>query len=255
MPPRSPGADPAQLAEMLVTQRHFEDFGMDSAEITRAFAAIEPFEVGDAIRAFFRLYAAKQEKPRWGDKTPAYGLSMRKIHRKIPEARFIHLIRDGRDVRLSQLRRGSGHPTPEQHAKRWRRRVQKTRDQGDGLPHYVEVRYEDLITDTESQLRRLCEFCGLEWDPEMLHFHERAASRLEEIARPLPEDEQRANNQRAAWSVEERLDHHRLTSEPPRKDRIAQWRTKMSASDQASFEEEAGELLAELGYEVGTGSR
>jgi hypothetical protein len=117
------------------------------------------------------------------------------------------------------------------------------------------VRYEDLVSDPEAQLRRLCEFCGLEWDAEMLHFHERAASRLEEIARPLPEDEKRANSQRAAWSAEERLDHHRLTSEPPRKDRIAQWRTKMSVSDQASFEEEAGELLAELGYEVGTGSR
>jgi hypothetical protein len=90
----------------------------------------------------------------------------------------------------------------------------------------------------------------------MLHFHERAGSRLEEIARPLTEDEKRdANSQRAAWSAEERLVHHRLTSEPPRRDRIAQWRTKMSVSDQASFEEEAGELLAELGYEVGTGSR
>lgn len=231
---KEPGADPAQLAEMLVAQQNFEDFGMDRDEIAQAFAGIEPFEVGNAIRAFFSLYAAKQGKPRWGDKTPAYALCMRKIQRNIPEARFIHLIRDGRDVRLSQLGRGSDHPTPGQHAKRWRRRVQKTRDQSEGVPHYIEVRYEDLVTDTEPQLRRLCEFCGLKWDAEMLRFHERAASRLEEIPRPMP--------------------HHRLTSEPPRKDRIAQWRTKMSASDQASFEDEAGDLLAELGYEVGAGS-
>jgi Sulfotransferase family len=231
---KEPGAGPAQLAEMLVTQRHFADFGIDSGEVTRAFGEIEPFEVGDAIRAFFNLYAAEQGKPRWGDKTPAYALSMKKIHRNIPEARFIHLIRDGRDVRLSQLGRGSGHPTPEQHAKRWRRRVQKTREQGEVVPHYIEVRYEDVVTDTEQQLRRLCEFCGLEWDAQVLRFHERAASRLEEVAGPT--------------------DHHRLTSEPPRKDRIAQWRTKMSASDQASFEDEAGDLLAELGYEVGAGA-
>src|SRR5688500_14557232 len=142
---KEPGANPTQLAEMLVTHPRFEDFGLDGDGIRRAFAEIEPFEVGKAIRAFFRLYAARQEKPRWGDKTPAYALCMRKIQRHIPEARFIHLIRDGRDVRLSQLGRGSDHPTPEQHAQRWRRRVEKTRNQGETLPHYIEVRYEDLV--------------------------------------------------------------------------------------------------------------
>jgi Sulfotransferase family len=252
---KDPSAGPTQLAEMLVTHRRFADFGLDGGEVRRAFAEIEPFEVSEAIRAFFSLYAAKERKPRWGDKTPGYALCMRKIHRNIPEARFIHLIRDGRDVRLSQLGRGSDHPSPEQHARRWRRRVQKARDQGEYLPHYIEVRYEDLVADPESQLRRLCEFCSLDWDSDMLHFHERAASRLEEIARPLAGGEKvRANHQGTDRSAEERVHHHRLTSEPPRKDRIAQWRTKMSASDQAAFEAEAGDLLAELGYEVGTGS-
>jgi hypothetical protein len=253
---KEPGTGPIQLAEMLVTHPRFEDFGIDADEIRRAFARIEPFEVGESIRAFFRLYAAKEGKPRWGDKTPAYALCMRKIYRNIPEARFIHLIRDGRDVRLSQLGRGSNHPTPEQHAQRWRRRVKKAREQGEDLPHYIEVRYEDLVADPEPQLRRLCEFCGLDWDPDMLRFHERAATRLEEIARPLVGGEkQRAKDRGGDRSAEERLHHHRLTSDPPRKDRIAQWRTKMSASDQTNFEAAAGDLLAELGYEVGTGSR
>jgi hypothetical protein len=248
------GAGPAQLAEMLVTHPRFEDFGIDADEIRRAFVQIEPFEVGDSIRAFFKLYAAKEGKSRWGDKTPAYALCMRKIQRNIPEARFIHLIRDGRDVRLSQLGRGSNHPTPEQHARRWRRRVQAARDQGEKLSHYIEVRYEDLVADPEPQLRRLCEFCGLDWDPDMLRFHERAAARLQEIARPLAGGEkQRANHQGRDRSAEDRLHHHRLTSEPPRTDRIAKWRTMMSASDQAGFAAGAGDLLAELGYEVGIG--
>lgn len=247
-------AGPIQLAEMLATHPRFGDFGIDDDEIKRAFTQIEPFEVGESIRAFFRLYAAKQGKPRWGDKTPAYALCMKKIHRKIPEARFIHLIRDGRDVRLSQLGRGSDHPTPEQHARRWRRRVQDARDQSTELSHYIEVRYEDLVADPEGQLRRLCEFCGLDWDPGMLRFHERAAPRLEEIARPLAGGE-RHQAKGGTRSAEERLHHHRLTSEPPRTDRIGKWRTKMSASDQADFEAGAGDLLAELGYEVGTGSK
>ncbi len=56
------------------------------------------------VRAFFELYAEKQGKPRWGDKTPGYTQHIRKISKVLPEARFIHLIRDGRDVTLSRTK-------------------------------------------------------------------------------------------------------------------------------------------------------
>ncbi len=59
---------------------------------------------GRAVRAFFEAYAGEQGKPRWGDKTPAYMLAIQRIGRTLPESRFIHLIRDGRDVALSQAR-------------------------------------------------------------------------------------------------------------------------------------------------------
>ena len=51
-----------------------------------------------AIRAFYELYAESQGKSRWGDKTPDYLRSIRRIGRTLPEARFVHLVRDGRDV-------------------------------------------------------------------------------------------------------------------------------------------------------------
>ena len=59
------------------------------------------------MRAFFDAYADAQGKPRWGDKTPAYMLAVQRIGRTLPESRFIHLIRDGRDVALSQTRAGA----------------------------------------------------------------------------------------------------------------------------------------------------
>jgi len=61
---------------------------------------ITPFHVDAAIRCFYRLYAAQLGKERWGDKTPSYGRHMRAIEQVLPEACFIHIIRDGRDGRF-----------------------------------------------------------------------------------------------------------------------------------------------------------
>ena len=246
------GADAEGIAELLITHRRFPDFDIQADDVRARFAAIEPFNISDAIREFFRLYAEKEGKPRWGDKTPGYSRYIKKIHRHLPEARFIHLIRDGRDVRLSQLGRGSDHPTPDRHGRRWRKRVLAAREQGSRVPHYIEVRYEDLVLDTEPALKRLCEFLELDWDPAMLSFHERAHERLSEIARDLPEGEELAEGRhRKHRTAEDRLHLHRLTAEPPRKDRVGRWRTQMSVEDRVAFESEAGELLVELGYEVG----
>ena len=41
-------------------------------------------------------------KPRWGDKTPFYTPDIDVLHRIFPDAKFLHLVRDGRDVVLSQ---------------------------------------------------------------------------------------------------------------------------------------------------------
>jgi Sulfotransferase family len=246
------GAGASEVAELLVTHRRFPDFDISAEDVRDRFSAIQPWDVGEAIREFFRLYAEKEGKPRWGDKTPGYSRYIKRIHKHLPEARFIHLIRDGRDVRLSQLGRGSDHPTPERHGRRWCKRVLAAREQGSEVPHYIEVRYEDLVLDTEPALKCLCGFLELDWDPGMLRFHERAHDRLSEIARDLPEGEELAEGRhRSHRTAEDRLHLHRLTSEPPRKDRVARWRSEMTVEDRAGFESEAGELLAELGYEVG----
>src|SRR5215212_5178192 len=155
---KQPDATPQSLAELLVNHRRFGDFGLDPDEMRAAFTSIQPFDLAEAIRSFYRAYAEKQGKPRWGDKSPGYALHIRQIGRLLPEAHFVHLIRDGRDVRLSQLARGTNPPSAFKHARRWKRRVNTARRQGRAVGRYMELRYEDLILDTESQLRRICAF-------------------------------------------------------------------------------------------------
>jgi hypothetical protein len=232
------------LTEIIASQRQWGDFGLDEARLRERIAAHDPLDAGGALRAFYGLYAERVGKPRWGDKTPIYVEHMREIASVLPEARFIHLIRDGRDVALSRIRRALEEPPPvDRIAKSWCRRIRDARKQARRLPHYLELRYEDLVTDTEPTLRRVCEFVELPYDTAMLDYHQRAAERLGEMAGDLP-----ARGGKAHRPGSERLAAHALASEPPREERIAAWRDGMRPEDVSAFEAEASELLDELGY-------
>lgn len=71
------------------------DFGLNTTDFWEALLQIEPFTVSAGLRCFYQTYAARFSKPRWGDKTPEYGRHLKYIEQILPEAHFIHLIRDG----------------------------------------------------------------------------------------------------------------------------------------------------------------
>ena len=234
-------------------RRRWNDFGLAEDDLLASFEQLERFNTADALRAFYLLYAHRHGKPRWGDKTPDYVRKMKKIQKTLPEARFIHVIRDGRDAGLSQnvrvVKRGKEPVPPREMARRWRKRIIKSRedaaeiDKGD----YIEVRYEDLIGDTEAVLHRVCELVELDFDPAMLVYLERAEERLQEMAGALP-----AKKGRPEREAGERVAAHAMTTKPPDAERVAVWKREMSDAENAEFEQAAGYLLDELGYETVT---
>jgi Sulfotransferase family len=246
--PEEPTVDRA--LSVITSQREWEDFGFTEDELRARLEALPRLTPRAVIRDFFAAYGARYGKHRWGDKTPKYVLSMRQIQSSIPEARFVHLIRDGRDVALSRWdqrsRRGLEGPPAERVAEQWEKKILRARKHAPRLDHYIEVRYEDLVLDTEPVLRRVCEFVELDFDPAMLRYHESAGERLAEMAHELP-----ARGSRPHQEADHRLKIHALATEPPRADRVARWKQKMSDGDRLAFERRAGDLLAELGYEVG----
>lgn len=244
------GADADGIAELLITHRRFPDFDIQADDVRARFAAIEPFNISDAIREFFRLYAEKEGKPRWGDKTPGYSRYIKKIHRHLPEARFIHLIRDGRDVTLSRTKTLALKDVPiAKSARRWKKRLKRAQRQGAKVDHYLELRYETLVSEPEATLRQICEFIELPWDDAILHHHERSEQRLSELDRDIP-----AMGGRLPRSAESRMALHERTTKPVDTAAIGKWRTQMPPEDVAEFESVAGDLLVELGYEPATPS-
>jgi Sulfotransferase family len=232
------------LVAAVKTHAGWHDFGMDEAELQAAFGTSD--NAGNAIRAFFSAYAARHGKPRWGDKTPVYIESIARIGATLgDQARFIHLIRDGRDVAVSRgaraVKRGRKATPARVEAETWQRRIEGARVQAATVGHYLELRYEDLIADPAAVLRTACDFIELDFDPAMLDYHERASDRLSELS-DLPGKGGKIR------PGSERVAAHALTSEPPRADRAERWRTELSADAVAEYEKVAGDLLADLGY-------
>jgi hypothetical protein len=223
----------------------WRDFGLDPSEFREQLRQIKPFDIGEGVRAFYRLYAEKQNKPRYGDKTPLYCRHMKAIESFLPEACFVHIIRDGRDVALSlrtmSFAPGQDIPTL---AVYWRRLIQDARETGRHCRAYMEIRYEALVRSPSAVLHSICRFLELDFDPAMLRYWERTAERLREHKSCIRSDG------RVAVTHEQRLWQQRLTMRAPQADRIFDWKKKMTLAERTQFLQCAGETLEELGYET-----
>jgi len=221
----------------------WQDFGIEPDAFMSELQMITPFHVDEAIRCFYRMYAARFRKDRWGDKTPSYGRHMRAIERVLPEACFIHIIRDGRDVALS-LRDLWFSPGRDMTtlARQWRRDICATRRQSLGCRRYLELRYESLVLDPETCLRDICDFIEIDYDPAMKNYHRRAPGRLRE------QQTRTLTSGKILVTQDERVAQQRLTLSPPDPSRIFRWRTAMLPSERAQYEAIAGGLLAALDY-------
>ncbi len=240
------GAGAERLLGEITGARGFDELGIDPATLAERVEALERPTATEVLRAFYRLAAESRGKPRWGDKTPGYVRRMRPIAAALPEARFVHLIRDGRDVALSRRMRGMGAGKPiAETAELWRRRIEGARKQARRLRgRYLELRYEDLVADPEAGLRRICALIELDFDPAMLSHAATASERLEQLGDLGPEDD------RTPRSASERRAAHALAARPATSSRAGGWRRSMPRSERREFEAVAGPLLRDLGYDV-----
>lgn len=181
----------------------------------------------DAIDGTFRAWSRAAGRERWGDKTPRYIEHIPFIGRLFPDGKFIHLVRDGRNVALSYADVPFGPKTVAAAAQLWGERVSSGLKDGRALGdnRYIEIRYEDLVEDTEGEVADICDFLGIDFDPGMLDYTQRARSAV------LP---------RAAQ-------YNPKVMEKPTTGRS--WEKEMDPGDVEVFEAVAGDVLSELGYE------
>jgi hypothetical protein len=215
----------------LYANSNFVRQGLDEQAVRRVLEAGAPQTYPDAVRAVYALYAESHGKGLYGDKTPGYVIQLDLLGELFPEARFVHIIRDGRDVALAYVDRPEWGPsTIADGAHYWKSRVGRGRASGErlGSGRYREVRYEDMVDDPEGTARALCAFLGLPFEGGMLDFHQKG----KEFAASTPHPDAFQN-----------------LAKPITKG-MRDWRRQMVPDDVALFEAIAGDLLASTGYEV-----
>lgn len=170
---------------------------------------------------------------RWSDCTPENAAHVEELARAFPQARFLHVVRDGRDVAVSMAKKGMAHAMArdagrevEVAAVLWEWFVQRAREGCAALgERALEVRYEELVGDRAGVLARVEEFLD----------HRIDVARVEEVGL--------GSVSRPNTSFEEDLEGGEFQP-------VERWRSLLDAEELARVEGLVGETLLELGYEL-----
>lgn len=118
-----------------------------------------------------------------GEKHPGYSFVMPHVERLFPDARFVHIIRDGVDVASSLLRVVPKYFPDAAHALEWWVQVvDAAQSGGAGVAHYHEVRYEALAADPAAALSGVCAFLGVDYEVGMLAYEIKAQQQLDAMS-------------------------------------------------------------------------
>jgi hypothetical protein len=170
------------------------------------------------------------------DKNPMYSFSVELIHELLPNARFIHLIRDGRDVAGSMLaaRRNIGYGPRSfiKSVETWKKYVLAAVKAKKHEDQYLEIRYEDLLMNGQSTLQIVFDFCQLPISSE----------EIEKIVMAHKFEKMKSKRQHADIRAKTHKEFYR-------KGQAGNWRDELSLVQMYQFDRLAGDLLQMLGYD------
>jgi len=137
-------------------------------EISFDFNDLNQKDLSTVIDMVFSYFASREKKRIWGDHSPKYGFFIPVLIDLFPEAKIIHIIRDGRDCVQSFNRRFAYNKYRAIY--NWRKLIEKAGKDGSaaGEDRYFEVKYEDLTDAPEHWMKHICFFLGVPYDANVL---------------------------------------------------------------------------------------
>lgn len=188
-------------------------------------------------KSFAGIYAGMHQrfanyvnKPRWGEKTPHNLFFIEPMHNDFPDAQFIFIMRDGRDACADYLESSFGPANIYAAANSWKRcqnAVKKYRPQLADQGLWLDLKYEDLVTNPESAMKKVCEFLNEDYEESMFDFYKTDLCKARGASR----------------------DHEPL-GKPISNQYIGIYKDLLSRRDQRIFAAVAGNELVEAGYEL-----
>jgi protein-tyrosine sulfotransferase len=194
----------------------FSHWQIDLAALKRAAEALPEGE-RTLARLFHLLYYTygsihSPGKTQWGDKTVTGNVThLEKIELIFPEARYLHIVRDGRDCVASAVMAGMFRKDYIYAADRWKNNVSKCRLFGKKLKkqnRFLEFRYEDLVSTPAQVIASVCGFLALAPTEAMLDYE----GKVEPMSDVLT------------------ISHHQNVARPIFRDSIGNWKQQLSPS-------------------------
>jgi Sulfotransferase family len=220
----------AKMLDGWLRSKAFQVSGLEVEEI-RGTVISQCRSAGDFLRIVMEAISGKQGVDCWIDSTPTNIPHLLRIKKDFPDARIIHIIRDGRDVALSLEQKKWSRPLPWDRRRGllaaglyWEWIVRKGRMLGGMLePNYLEVRYEDLVNKTLETLQSLTAFVAHDLDYQRIR-------------------------QNSIGSVKNPLTSFRKELEKGQFKPVGRWKERFPSDQLPLFEELVGGYLEELGY-------
>ncbi len=188
-------------------------------------------------RGFAGIYCAMHKryarqfggKPRWGQKTPNNLYFVPQIRECFPDAQFICITRDGRDASAISLDSAFGAGHIYMAAKTWdaaARFVMPFREELDDHTWH-DVSYEELVREPQTVMKRVCDYIGEDFSPEMFEYHKTPTAQ----ARGKQRD-------------------HALLAKPITTEHLGIYKKQLSLRDQQIYAAVAGETHVAMGYDL-----
>ena len=220
-----------RMMEAWLRSKGFRRSGLDAGRLTEKVLA-DCHSGGDFMRIMMDEVARRQNVGRWAVYDPDNVLHVMRIKKDIPEALFVHIIRDGRDIALSLNKMDGFKPFPWDRKSRsiretavyWEWMVRTGQRYGRQIPaDYIEIRYEELVSDPRRTLATLGQF--LQHDLDYDRIQNAGLGRLSESNSSFREEEP---EQKATP--------------------VNRWKDRLPREEVAALEGLVGPCLQELGY-------
>jgi len=234
-----------QYLDDLLACKKFDTWELERGPLETILVEHQPRDYAALCATVYKAFALMHEKRPliWGDKNNFHTGFLPLLNAIYPEALFLHIVRDGRDVACSYrevMRHCSTSPYSPRLATEindiaieWSTNVLKVDNYLSGLitSRRILIRYEDLVNDTAAALTDLCRWLGLSLEDAMLSAHEA--------------------NRRLKLEPALTLDWKRRTLEPISADTVGRYQNLLSVKEKISFARLAGDTLRRFGYVSG----
>lgn len=226
----------------LMSCRKIETWNVEEKNLFDFLSGRKPASYSELVSYVYEWYGLSQGKSfkRWGDKNNFHIRHILTIKGMFPNACFMHIVRDGRDVacsykKLNERRIDSPYAPRlpnriEDIAEQWKANVQiATKSFATiGCENVYEIKFEDLILDTEMSLRNVCKQLGEEYDPSMLYYQVR--------------------NRECRLEPKEFLQWKEKTLKPPIRGEVGRYKNELTKRQIHIFQRIAGKELVNYGY-------